>query len=364
MTPRIQIAVTHLMGSGHLVRMAALARALMRAGAETRLLAGGRPLAHLDLSGLSIDWLPPVQSDGLDYTRLCDKTGAPVSPALMQARLKSALGALKGFAPHLLVTETWPLGRGALRAEFAALAEAARASGARLVASIRDIPEPPSPKKAERARMALAAFDALLVHGARQIHDVGRVWSLPPALPLHYTGYIATPLPPAIPSDAVLVAVGAGSIGRSLLRCAAEAACLSRHPFRLFVGGSDAEAFAARLSGPAIAEPARPDYRARLAGAAASVSLAGYNTATDLLACRTPSLIVPMAEGGEQEQVLRGAALARLGFATAKSDALTPLALAQTIDGLVAAGPRNPTDLPLDGAKRAADRLLTLLAES
>lgn len=348
------------MGSGHLVRMAALARALERAGAAVRLIAGGRPLAHLDLSGLAIDWLPPVQSDGLDYARLLDPSGQPVSQDYRAARIEAARAALAGFGPDLLVTETWPLGRGALRDEFAVLAQAARDRAACLVASVRDVPEPPSPRKAARARAALAGFQGLLVHGDPLIHDVAGVWETPTDFPVFYAGYIATPLPPALETDEVLVAVGSGIIGRPLLRRAAEAAGLSHRPYRLLVGGEDAAAFVASLPGPAMAEPARADYRARLAGAAASVSLAGYNTVNDLLGCATPAVIVPMAEAGEQEQRLRGSALAGLGFRLADIETLTARALASAVEAAIAAGPRAPAGLPLDGARRAADWLLAL----
>ncbi|MEL6234080.1 MAG: glycosyltransferase [Pseudomonadota bacterium] len=362
MTPRILIAVTHLMGSGHLVRMAALARTLTAAGADVRLLAGGRPIAHLDLSDLAVTWLPPVASDGLDYARLLDAEGAAVTPAYLARRRASALAELARVDPHILVTETWPLGRGALREEYTALAAAARAGGAQLWASLRDIPEPPSPKKAARAKAALAAFDGLIIHGDRRIYDLTSEWSLPGGLGLHYAGLIAAPLPAQLPSEEVLVSVGGGAIGRGLLVCAAAAAGLSARPWRLLVGGADAAAFARSLPGPARAEPARADYRARLGGAAASVSLAGYNTVADLLQCATPAVVLPMAEGGEREQIMRGAALAGLGLSVLDAAMLTPKALNRAVEDSIASGPRPATGLPLDGARRAAHLLIDAAA--
>ncbi|MEM8741146.1 MAG: glycosyltransferase [Pseudomonadota bacterium] len=362
MTPRILIAVTHLMGSGHLVRMASLARALAAAGADVRLLAGGRPLAHLDLSDVRVSWLPPVASDGLDYARLLDADGFEVTPAYLARRQDAALAALARVDPHVLVTETWPLGRGALRGEYTALAAAARQAGARLWASVRDIPEPPSPKKAARAATALAAFDGLIVHGDRRIHDLAADWTLPDGLALHYAGLIAAPLPAPILSDEVLVAVGGGGIGRTVLVCAAAAAGLSARPWRLLVGGTDAEAFARSLPGPARAEPARSDYRGRLGGAAASVSLAGYNSVADLLQCATPAIVLPMAEAGEREQILRGAALADLGLTVLDAAALTPDMLKRAVETSIASGPRKAAGLPLDGAARAARLLIAAAA--
>ncbi|MFC6790188.1 hypothetical protein ACFQE0_11510 [Methylobacterium komagatae] len=40
---RVLIAVTHLLGAGHLTRAAALARAFAAAGHETALVSGGHP---------------------------------------------------------------------------------------------------------------------------------------------------------------------------------------------------------------------------------------------------------------------------------------------------------------------------------
>jgi predicted glycosyltransferase len=358
---RIAFLVTHLMGAGHLVRTLALARAAEAAGAAVLVISGGRPLPQLGPPGVPVAPLPPVTADGLDYRRLLDAGGRPATDTLRAERIAAALAALGRFRPDWLVTETWPFGRGALAAEFAAAAAAARAGGARLAVSIRDIPEPPSrPAKARRAAEALADFDLILAHGDPALAAFGDHWPLPEgaAAKLRQTGYVAEPLPPPLPSREVLVAVGGGVIGRPLLRLAAGAAALSPRPWRLLVGGADAAGFAATLPGPAVAEPARADYRARLAGAAASVSLAGYNTVADLLRCGTPAVVVPMAEGGEREQLLRGAALARRGLPVLAIEGLAPPALAGAVERAIAAGPRPPSGIATDGAARSAAILL------
>ncbi|MEM6441724.1 MAG: glycosyltransferase, partial [Pseudomonadota bacterium] len=154
----------------------------------------------------------------------------------------------------------------------------------------------------------------------------------------------------------ILVATGGGVIGRALLDLAARASALSTRPWRLRVGGPDAAAQIARLSalGPAIAEPAAPDYRARLAGAAASISLCGYNTAVETALAGTPALLVPMEEKNEQEQLIRAAAFARLPeLETARLADLTPETLAARAEALAAA-PRRSAALKADGAAEAA----------
>lgn len=363
---RVLFAVTHLMGAGHVVRTLALARAVGAAGGEALVLSGGRPLGHVDRAGVRVIDLPSVAAAGLDYRRLLDAEGRDAGPALLAARREAALAALAGFAPGVLVTETWPFGRGALDAEFAALLAAQAARGGRAAVSVRDIPEPPSkPAKAARAEAALRGVDLVLAHGDPGLVAFPSVWPLSAgaAEKLRHTGYVAEPMPAAILSEEVLVAVGGGGIGRPLLTLAAGAAALSGRPWRLLVGGADAAGFAAGLPGPARAEPARADYRARLAGAAASVSLAGYNTVADLLGCATPAVIVPMAEGGEREQGIRAAALAARGFAVREIAGLDPAGLAAAVEAAVAAGPRRPAGIARNGAAESARLLLALAQE-
>ncbi|MEM9012603.1 MAG: glycosyltransferase, partial [Pseudomonadota bacterium] len=365
---RILFAVTHLMGSGHLVRTMAIARAVAARGDQPIILAGGRPLATLDPAGLEIRWLPPVWVEDLDYSRLITNDGRATERFLAD-RQTIALDHLAAIAPDVLVTETWPFGRGSLRTEFTALTTAARAQGAKVVASIRDIPEPPgTAKKIARADAALDDIDAVLVHGDPTLIRFEEIWPLADRHrgKLQYTGYVAAPLP-AVPPDRpgtgeVLVAVGQGAIGRPMLKVAAAAAGLSPHPWRLLIGGADAAEIARALTAttPAVVEPARPDYRIRLQTAACSVSLAGYNTVTEVMQSGRPALFIPMAEGGEQEQQLRARALARAGWRTLDPGALTPASLAQAVDETIA-GPPPTRTVQQNGAAESA-RLLAAAA--
>lgn len=359
---RVAFVVTHLMGSGHLVRTRAVAAAVQAQGGHAVVISGGRPLPHLGPSPVEEITLPPVTSDGLNYARLLTAEGIEVDDTYRATRLSALLAAVDRISPDILVTETWPFGRGSLRAEFGAVAQ--RVAGkARRVASIRDIPEPPSDRKAARAEAALADYDAICVHGDAGVIGFDTVWPLRPtqAAKLHYCGYVAQDPPAPLVSDEVLVAVGGGVIGRPLLRLAALAARLGTRPWRLRVGGADAvHAIAALPASPAIVEPAAPDYRARLGGAACTVSLCGYNTATDVLATTTPALLVPMAEGGEREQILRAEALRAFGPRIASIDTLTPEQLNTAVERTIAAGPRPPATVNLNGAACAARLLLSL----
>ncbi|MGM0586154.1 MAG: glycosyltransferase family protein [Pseudomonadota bacterium] len=371
--PRVALLVTHLMGAGHLVRTLALARALAAAGARPLVLSGGRPLPHLDASGVELAQLPPLASDGVNYRRLLRPDGAPATEADLAARRAALAEALQRFAPRALVTELYPFGRRILAAEFED-ALAALPPGAPAFASIRDILEPPSgPDRVAETVSRLAPYRAVLVHGDPQVASLEASWPgdgaplpAPVARRLRFTGYVAEPSPAPTPGPGegeVLVATGGGVIGRRLLETAARASALSPLRWRLRVGGADAAQAAARLSalGPAVAEPAAADYRARLARAAVSVSLAGYNTAVEVALSGTPALFVPMEEGGEREQLLRARAFARFDeIETARIGELTPEALAVRVEAL-ARRPRHAPPLRADGAAEAARLILAEL---
>ena len=366
---RAMLVVAHLMGSGHLVRAAALTRGLAAAGIETRLLSGGRRPAHVDLDGIDLLQLPPLAADGLNYRRLLDVDGRPADAKLFAARRAMILAALREFRPEALITELFPFGRRMLAGEFEALLQAAAALDAPplVFASIRDAPEPPrKPGRAADAAARLARwYRGVLVHGDPALLPLEASWPVDAALRplLAYTGYVAEPLPEADPDGPgaveVLVAVGGGVAGRTLLDCAAAAAATDARHWRLLVGGSDgaevAAGLAARFAGNPrlIAEPARPDYRAMLRRAACSVSLAGYNTTLDLAQSGTPAILVPMAEGGEREQTIRARAFARLPQFEVL-EAPTPQRLAAAVDEAVLR-PRAPSPLRLDGARRTAE---------
>jgi predicted glycosyltransferase len=375
---RIAFLCCHLTGTGHLVRTLALARATAAAGAEVLVIGGGRPLGHIDMTDIGFVQLPPVQVPDFDFATLRTPQGDVADAAYLAARRTALERALAEFRPDALVTELFPLGRRVLAAEFEAAIAASRATnparthGAAIIASVRDIPEPPSsPARLEQAADRLRRrYDALLVHGDADFVALAATWPLPQDLApmIHHTGYVAGDPPPPCdaPGATVLVAVGGGVLGRRLLALAAGAAALSPRPWRLLTGGADAADLARSLTAQygranLTIEPARPDYKALLAGSACSISLAGYNTVLDLAGCDTPAIVVPFDEHGEREQVIRAERLAGLdGFTVLRAGGLTPVKLAGAA-ATAAAGPRRvPLALARDGAARAATKILEL----
>ena len=263
-----------------------------------------------------------------------------------------------------------------LATEFEALLRHAHAAKPRpvILASVRDVPEPPkSPGRAEEAEARLTRFyDTVLVHGDAADGMFEAAWPVTEGIRpmLRHTGYIADPLPKAAPdgpgAGEVLVAVGGGGVGRRLLSVAVKAAALSDRRWRLLVGGADADGAAAALKqeaeGDVAIEPARPDYREMLQCAACSVSLCGYNTALDLRQSGVPAVLVPMEQAGEREQAIRAERLARRRtFTLLRETEATPVTLASAVETAIAAGPAAP--ISPRGAARAAEIIAEEIAK-
>jgi predicted glycosyltransferase len=352
MTRSVFILVTHLLGVGHLSRACALARGLAAAGYRVTLASGGRPAPLVARDGVDFVQLPSVHCVGVDFRTLLAADGTPISAGARQARIDQVLAAFEASDPDVVITETYPFGRRQLAAEFRALLEAARQrpKPVAVLSSIRDILNPPAkPSRAEEAEETLARFyDGVLVHGDAVVTPLSASWPTSPALEkrLTYTGYIADAAQAAvtpIPSGDILVSGGGSAASLPLYRAAIEAAALLDlpHRWRILVGHGvstgDFEALVAGAGPKVTIERARPDFPALLAGAALSVSQAGYNTMIDLGRASTPAVVVPFEQGKEAEQRLRAERFHALGLAGIVSEAeLTPerlaAAVAETLD--------------------------------
>jgi predicted glycosyltransferase len=111
MSLRVLIAVTHLLGAGHLTRAAALARAFAQEGHETTLVSGGSPAHLADFDGIGFVQLPPVRIIGTDFKTLLNENGAPVDAARLEQRRDLLRQTLLAARPDVIITELFPFGR-------------------------------------------------------------------------------------------------------------------------------------------------------------------------------------------------------------------------------------------------------------
>ena len=372
--PRVMIWVQHLMGIGHQRRATAIARALSECGADVAYVTGGVGLSEVGPGArLRVVALPAARVTDASYRALVDMCGREVDDDWRAARRDMLLAAFSEHAPHVLLTETYPFGRGLLRFELEPLVEQARTARCRLVSSVRDVLQPPSrPSKARAAAdRVLESYDAVLVHGDPTL--VALDASFPEAERIRerirYTGYVAAGqgpnAPPGVGEGEIIVSAGGGAVAHRLVDTALESACRDpRLQWRILVGpnaGADALAGWRRAAGPnALVEPNRADFGSILSRARVSVSQAGYNTVTDLLATGVRAVLVPFSAGGEREQSIRARVLAEMGVARMiDEDRLTPEALLVAVRNADAPAMQRRR-IRLDGARQSADAILEI----
>jgi predicted glycosyltransferase len=365
---QVLILVTHLLGTGHLSRALTLAKAFSAKGHKVTVLSGGMPAPHLKSSGVTLHQLPPVRSDGTNFTTLLTADNTPVDEVYLATRKVEILKVFHSTQPDAIITELFPFGRRILGDEFLSLLTAAKTGKqpCLVLSSIRDILAPPSkPAKAEKTdRIIDQLYDGVLVHSDQNTTPLAQSWPVSDMLAtkLHYTGYVAPapagPHPEQTGKGEIIVSAGGGSVGTALFECAVQAALLKPHlKWRMLIGGANPASEIKRLqkmaqgSGMHI-EPARPDFRQLLHHATASVSMCGYNTALDLLQAGTPSVFIPFDDGGEIEQTLRAKSLAEQpSFAVVSSNALTPQTMLDAVQVVQDAGRFKSDGLAFNGAE-------------
>ena len=375
------IHVQHLLGTGHIVRAAAIGRALAAEGVAVVLATGNRPPPTLDTTGLTVAALPFARAQDSLFKVILDAAGNPIDAAWKTARTRATQELYADVRPDILLTETWPFGRRAFAFEMLPLLELARGQTRPplIAASIRDILVQKADPAKERAMAEIAAtsFDRVLVHADPALIRLEESFRFADRIAdrIRYTGFVHDPSrlePPGEDGrDEVIVSAGGGAVGAHLIAVAGQARALSRRagdtPWRLLVGHGHAAAALAGLQAQAgagvIVERARPDFPGLVARARLSISQAGYNTVLDVLAAGVPAVLVPFAEGDETEQTQRAALLAARGLAVTVDEAgLTPARLAEAVDQALSAPPAR-LKVRIDGAAEAA-RILIADAEA
>ena len=372
--------VQHLLGTGHLQRAAAIARATAAAGLDTVLVSGGLPLAGLDVGAARLAQLEPVRARDQSFTELIDAEGRVIDETFKTRRAEALRALFEDLRPRVLMTEMFPFGRRQMRFELLPLIERARALPRRpgIVCSVRDVlTTHKQPGKTEWMLETFARlYDCALVHGDPAVLPLER--SFPRATELagrlRYTGYVlgAQPLGAGEGGRAgdVLVSTGGGAVAGPLIEAALAVrplTPLAGVPWRILIGANYPEAafraVAARAPADVVVERARPDFRDLLARARLSISQGGYNTTLDVLAARVPAVIVPFTARGETEQGLRARVLAERGhLSVVEDDPLTPEALLRGVAEALARTPRGLAGLDTRGAAETV-RILRALAQ-
>lgn len=364
---RAVIWAQHLLGTGHTVRTAALARALSAEGADVTFILGATPPPTLNLNDIDVIELPPVMATDPTFKTLRGPEGFYAELADRRRAIieKAVVGT------DVLITETYPFGRKPFKAELDGPVANVRAAGGRTVASVRDILVRKDPERqAFLAANARRLMDHVIVHAEESLTGPEDTFHMPVSdlPPLSYTGYVhSLPDTSGAPQHGGIVVTAGGSwVGGDLYEAAIAAAaflpdgppwhCLVPRPLAHKIPEWQAKA-AANVT----VAPNRSDFNAFLAGASLSISQAGYNTVLDAIAAGPPMVLVPFVNDEETEQTDRARLFAQHPGITMLPEAdLTPERLAQTAAAALA-GPRPQLSLAMDGAARAARRLMELI---
>ncbi|GAA0783884.1 glycosyltransferase [Roseibium denhamense] len=381
MTVKAFIHVQHLLGTGHVVRAAAIGKALAAKGAAVTLATGNKIPPTLDTGPLDIVELPACKSADATFKSLVTLDNEPIDETWKSARVKASIQAFSSGDYDLLLTETYPFGRRQLDFELTPLLEAAKKNPKPplIATSIRDIlvRKKEAWKEKWMADQALRFYDRILVHSDPDFIQLSDSFPFADRVePLvRYTGYVGPEARPAAQGDdgrdELIISCGGGAVAAPLIEAALNARSLSHKAggtiWRLLVGhdvGEDAfQRYRQMAPAGLIVERARRDFPDLLKRARLSVSQAGYNTVLDVLTAGLPAVFVPFAQADETEQTQRAEALARHGRAVVVSEAgLTPARLAARIDDALSLE-LSPHQVQLGGAQRSAEILLADLKD-
>lgn len=329
------------LGLGHVRRNLALAHAL------SAQLPGvtGRPVTGLLLTSLDglADQLPDdfdilalpgvTKRDGAYYPR-----GMAVSRTRLQRMRASLLAAaVLEFCPDLMIVDRHAFGvDGELREALQQLRN--QQPHATIVLGLREVLDDPAVTVREWRRLDVdqvrSVFDQIWVYGDPAVHDPVRSGEIPRSLQsmVRYTGYLSIGRPDGPGTDVtppyVVTMVGGGSDGEVVCAQAAQSTVPAGHRHLVVTGpqmpAAARERIAASAAPGTLVTDRVPDGLSVLRGAAAVVSMAGYNTVTEIMSTDVPSLLVPR-EVPRREQAIRADALAQVGaMETISARALNP----------------------------------------
>jgi predicted glycosyltransferase len=373
-SPRFIFYANELVGLGQLRRTLAItARLAESPSAPSSLILTGSPLEPTFRLPSRVDTvrLPGRSRDGVG--RVYSARLEIDSDELRSLRANIALASATSFRPNVAVVDKLPLGQdGELKAALEALKQR---GDCKLVLGLRDIEDSPENVRrkwtAEMRDAVERLYDAVLVYGPESSPDaIDCIGDLHLDVPVHHVGYVGTPIPESGPADLsgdyVLVTGGGGFDGYRLLATFAEAVRLRPLSCRavMITGPLMAREQRERLFALArgldiLVCERRTDMEYVIAGARAVVSMAGYNTVSEVMRARKPALLVPRA-GPSQEQLIRARSLAAAGLQEMlhPSD-LTPGSLREALDRLLLrVAPQN-----LPSYYRGTERAVRILDE-
>ncbi len=369
----------HVLGIGHLFRSLAIDRAL--APATVHLTTGG-PEVPLALSAnVRHHPMPALKMDSRFQSVQTVDPQADLE-STWQAREKLLLEIFREVHPEVILVEMFPFGRKRFARELLPMlaANKDRPQPAVTLCSVRDILVEKEDQRGFEKKVLKwlnPYFDGVLVHSDPDLIRLDQTFSRMQDIicPVWYTGYVAEgptvsdklSAREALGLDAdariILVSAGSGTVGEELLEATLAASILLHatlpHQLIMFTGPHAGAALRSRIDARGHGQrhvfihdftPRFPDH---VLASDLSVSMAGYNTTMNLLACGTAGLMYPFDQNREQR--MRLTALAEAGYlAILEAEDLAPAKLAEIMKNALSTPPQSASSLRLQGDQESA----------
>jgi predicted glycosyltransferase len=197
MKKRAMFYCQSVLGMGHLIRSAEIARGLADNGFEVSFLYGGETAGGLELpASIAVVNLPPIKSDA-EFREICAADGSRDLEEIKEARRRRILAEFARFRPQVLIIELFPFGRRKFAFELIPLLERISAGGraTKVVCSLRDIlvsRRDQTEFEDQVCNLMNRYFDLLLVHADPRFQRLEE--SFPSArrieCPIRYTGFV------------------------------------------------------------------------------------------------------------------------------------------------------------------------------
>lgn len=392
---RILIYSHDTYGLGNIRRMLSVVEHLVDRDPEiSALILSGSPMVHAFRLSKRIDYikLPCLERDsngdyGSKFLELSYKN-------LLSLRADLILNTILNFEPDLIIVDKKPLG---VQNEIAPALDVLRrrANRAKLVLLLREILDDPATTMAVWERNGYhntirELYDAVLVVGSKNVFDTAREYGFPMSTQekIRYCGYIGKPndsrpsktvrLELGLQEEEALIVVtaGGGKDGYHLMDVAMSAFATAAKPPKthmLLILGPEMDqaerdvllSASAKVESVTVCEYTT-EMMTYLNAADVVVSMAGYNSVTELLSLGKPAVLVPRTVP-VLEQWIRATRLEKLGlFAVIHPDQVTPrIFLAVLRRALNNRGNQKirQNDVDMNALENIRDSINSLLAE-
>ncbi|MDJ0635619.1 MAG: glycosyltransferase [Xenococcaceae cyanobacterium MO_188.B29] len=332
---KVMFYCQHILGMGHLVRSREIVRGLLPEY-QVCFINGGEIIKEFPFpTGVEVVNIPAVKTN-TEFQGLQPVDTSLSLDEVKELRLNKLMKVFAEFQPDILIIELFPFGRRSFSFELIPLVEQAKASGTKIVSSLRDIVVTKQNQERHEekvCRLMNQYFDMLLIHGDRQFVELEESFSRVDDLncQVHYTGYVTQPVPKvneenklsSAQKPMILASVGGGRFGHELLRCLAKATpILERalpHHIQMFTGPFMPEEVFQELQATVAGrtnitiDRYTDRFLAYMQQADLSISMSGYNTTMNILSTSVRAMILPFTGNNDQEQTIRAQKLEKLG---------------------------------------------------